>query len=276
MRDALLDLAGRSAMYRIALSRDSSERPPSWADRLLSKPDPLLESILGDMCELARHHRHSGEDARNNPLWSLLELQWAYDEAYESGRRVEVTDLSPLAIYECMARSNVLVWQGWEISVGEVHETTDDYGCPAFESRIHVRAPGLVRGREFEGATRATARALYLHMAGCQFEGEDLLGEDEPHPAEGGALSGYQRYADDECEPGGAETAGRRGCGYVCSAKHPAAMEQFRQLAAADRSAWEAAFDVHGRYYDSVSGFWASRAAELRVAETGDWVPAYE
>jgi hypothetical protein len=294
MRDVLIDLAIRSAQLRIA--RRYGDWPAYDSAEWYRGDNPLVKldtSIRTDMQELGIRLRNTGEDARSNPLFGLAEHAYSYEVGFESKRRVNVADLTPLAIFECLSRENILLWEGWNIEVGGSYETEDEYGGPCFESRIWVQSP--IEGAElrmFGGVSKTTARSIYTHMAGRPFEGIDVLGHDTPHPCLGvpswaigddgsvdtGALDGDRAGGG---EAGGAleehdENAGGGGCGYTCSAEHDDAMDAHQALADTDRAAWLARFDAKGRYFDEKTGFWASLNGEFRVRETGEWVPAYE
>lgn len=295
MRAVLLDLAIRSALLRVG--RKSGDCPPYGSVEWDRGDHPLVildKSISADMRELGERLRDTGEDARTNPLFTSLEHPFSYEVAFETRRRVTVVELSPLAVFECMSRSNILLWQGWNIEVGGSYETQDDYGCPCFEERIWVQSP--VEGadlRMFGGVSKHTARRIYAHMAGSKFDGVDTLGYDLPHPCEGVPSWAVREDGSVDVDalnggrPGGGEARGQRaagddenagggGCGYKCSAEHDDAMDAHHALAETDRAAWLARFDANGRYFDAQTGFWASLNGEFRVSETGLWVAAYD
>ena len=295
MRDVLLDLALRSAQLRIG--RKSGDCPPYGSPEWEKGEHPMVKldrSIVADMRALGERLRDSGEDARTNPLFASIDSACAYESVFEAGRRVTIVDLTPLAIYECLSRENILLWENWIVEVGEAYETEDGYGCPCFEARISVRSSATDADQAtFSGVSKKTARLIYAHMAGSEFAGRDTLGFDLPHPAEGvpswairddGSVDidaldasppsgGAPR---DRCPDGTDVDAGAGGCGYTCSAEHRDAMEAHHELAETDRAAWLARFDANGRYYDEKTGFWASLNGEFRVHETGEWEPAYE
>ena len=295
MRAVLLELAIRSALLRVG--RKSGDCPLDGSAEWRRGEHPLMQldkSISADMRELGVRLRNTGEDARTNPLFELIEDPGAYETGFETKRRVAILELTPLGIFECMSRSNILLWRGWNIEVGGSYETQDDYGCPCFEERIWVQSP--VGGAElmmFGGVSKTTARMIYTHMAGSSFDGVDTLGFDRLHP-DGGVPSWAIREdgsvdvdALNGDRPGGGEGRGKRaagedenaaggGCGYTCSPEHHDAMEAHQALANTDRAAWLARFDTNGRYFDVLTGFWASLDGEFRVRETGEWVPAYE
>ncbi|MGF6996826.1 hypothetical protein [Paraburkholderia sp. GAS32] len=67
-------------------------------------------------------------------------------------------------------------------------------------------------------------------------------------------------------------------CGYTCSAEpgHKEAMNARRAEAEADDDKWRSTFDENGRYLDPVTGFWESLNAEFYLANTQEWVSAYD
>lgn len=74
------------------------------------------------------------------------------------------------------------------------------------------------------------------------------------------------------------EEGAKMSCGYTCGADpaHRPTMQERHALAHANRSAWLATFDAHGRYVDSTTGFWESLNGEMYVCESNEWVPAYD
>jgi hypothetical protein len=294
LRGVLLDLAIRSALLRIG--RKYGDCPPYGSPEWEKGEHPLVKldlSITADMRALGARLRDTGEDARANPLFASIDNACAYEVVFESQRRVTIVDLTPLAVYECLLRDNILVWQDWSVEVGEAFETEDGYGSPCFESRISVTSP--IAGAEvatFSGVSKATARLIYTHMAGGRFDGVDTLGYDLPHPAEGvpswairpdgsvdsDALESRWPRGDarEDCPDGEDLSAPAGGCGYTCAASYEEVVDAHHALAESDRPAWLARFDAKGRYYDEKTGFWASLNGEFRVRETGEWVPADE
>lgn len=173
--DILLDLACRSALLRVLRGPCSQDQTPEY--------QALEASVLGDMHRLGREHQKAGLDARTSPFWILLEHKRRYVDTYERRRRVTPDVLTPQSIYDALAKRNTITWHGWEIEVGGNRETTDDYGCPAWEARIWVESPQKTYA-EFNGVCRDTARELYVHLVGHPFEGDCKLGDDPPHAAE--------------------------------------------------------------------------------------------
>lgn len=191
--ELLLDIAALSAELRIrnalglAPSRKDSE---AWGKR--DHPYIRLnDEILRRMGELGRICRDSNADIRTSAFWPLLAFQDVYVERYEYRRKVKLQELSPSAIYQGLSRGNKLLWNGWEIYLGSSRETTDDLGQPAWEPRVWISHPSKEVAM-LSGISRATARAVYLHITGAPFAGDDGLGDNPPHAAEGGV---------DYCEP---------------------------------------------------------------------------
>jgi hypothetical protein len=144
----------------------------------------LNDSLLEAMRRLGQKAQRGGVDARDSAYWTLLEHQDAYTEGYETGRVVELDSLSPQLLYDRLCVGNVSRWREWSVQVGASREVTDDYGQPAWESRIWVYSPDGELAM-FSGIYKSTAREIYRHIVGCAYVGPCTLGDDPPHPAEG-------------------------------------------------------------------------------------------
>jgi len=189
---ALLDLSAQSALLRAYKAGENGQHVPVTSNRSTAfiamsqnKVAELERCVRGGMAKLARFMRETGQDARDcTGWWNLLEEKDSYVEPFEHNRRVDVDELTPLAIYTCITRSNKLVWQGWTVFLGGSREVTDDFGMPAWERRVWVCSPaGEVE--LFGAKTKETARAIYRHIVGKDFDGDDQLGFDPLHPAGG-------------------------------------------------------------------------------------------
>lgn len=155
----------------------------------------LNDGVRMDMERLGREFRDSGDDLRTHPIWSVLEFQDCYLEAFEQDRKVLLQDLTPRAIYECLTCKNRLLWNGWEVQVGEADEITDGYGLPAWEHLVCVVAPDKAT-EAFSGLWKHTARSIYQHMTGRAFEGDDTLGHDPRHRYEPNYGIDHDPYAE--------------------------------------------------------------------------------
>jgi hypothetical protein len=168
-----------------------------------------------------------------------------------------------MAIYRSLSNGNHLVWKGWEIYVGGSREVTDDYGCPAWESRIWLQPPSGELTM-VSGISREQARAIYRRVTGVAFSGVDTLGHDDPHPAEKLSVDDIVEY----------ETA--QGRGLIASSRCDEHWQKFETLAIEDPAACLALFDSNGRYLDTATGFWVSLHAEYLNRDTGSWGRAHE
>ena len=180
----LLELATQSAMLRVykAIGFTDYENKDRW-----DRAHPffkLCDEINHGMSSLGRLFRNSGLDARSTAFWPLLEQKWLYEEQFERNRRVTIDNLSPKSIHDCLGKGNTVQYESWKIEVGGCREVTDDYGQPAFESRIWVSNANDKTPIMFSGVSKQTALEIYKHITGSQLDGVDTLGEDDPHPAE--------------------------------------------------------------------------------------------
>lgn len=184
MSALLLEIATKSAMLRVyeAIGFTDHENKDRW-DR--SHPYwKLNDEIAKKMDSMGLIFRNSGRDARTSAYWPLLEHKWFYNEQFERNRRVTVDILTPKSIHDCLDKGNTVQYISWKIEVGGCREVTGDYGEPAFESRIWVSNANDKTPVMFSGRSKQTARKIYKHIMGSQFDGVDTLGEDAPHPAE--------------------------------------------------------------------------------------------
>ncbi|MFP3637896.1 hypothetical protein [Paraburkholderia sp. SIMBA_054] len=213
VRSILLDLAARSALYRISGKLDAG--PSYLSEGWCTRTHPLIvlsDGIREDVEMLARRCREAGDDARHSPIFTLIEHQHAYAEAYERGRRVALEELTPRAIRDGIGRSNTLTWNGWVIEVTGECETDDDYGMPCWTSVVDVTIQGSADApATFVDTGRETAHRIYRHMTGKSFEGDDALAVDDPYAeSHAEALSDGAESAHD------ADNADGGACGYVC------------------------------------------------------------
>lgn len=250
-RATLLDLACRSALWRISWTRNGRLEAPAVSH---------LEALANDMEELGRAAREAGVDVRDNPIWESLECQEAYRAAFDRNRRISVTHLTPMAIYDALCRGSQLCYLDWVITVGGSREVTGDYGESAWEARVWLRVPSAEALEEYSGITRSLARTLFRRIVGRDFEFVDTLGIDSPHPAEGYSLVEVLDHLERE---------GR--LQLVASEEQGPRWEAFAKLSVEDPPACLALFDRHGRYRELQSGFWASLRCERYDEATDRW-----
>jgi hypothetical protein len=181
----LLDLAIRSARLRLYKKIGYGPSLASdWGDR--THPFCVLnDSILYEMEYLGKQLRNSGSDIRSSYFYPLLEHKDRYEYEFEWGRLVWPAHLTPKLIYECLCLQNTIIWNGWKVVVHEADEVTDDYGQPAWESRIEV-INSKKESVDFSGIKKETARIVYTHITGLSTDARvDGIGYDKPHPLEG-------------------------------------------------------------------------------------------
>jgi hypothetical protein len=172
---SVLDLVQRSAELRLL--------------RAIHGPSSVLVFALGKfiaegMKSIGKLHRREDPSLLASPFWKLLECQDAYREAYERGREVGATELTPQTIYTSLVNGNTLVFGTSKVIVGGRREVTDDYGLPAFERRVWVSCEKKPI-KLLSGITKATARAAYEEIVGSSFTGVCTLGRDPLHPYDG-------------------------------------------------------------------------------------------
>jgi hypothetical protein len=280
MLGTLIDLALRSATLRL-WSR-IGYRPHNDSPEARNRTHPwyvLNDGVLNDMERLGKHCRNGGTDLRATALWPIFEHQDAYEAKFEFRRLVTPEPLTPATIYECLDRGNNVLWHGWEIQVGSSRVVVDDFGQDTWESRIWVESPDKAFS-EFSGISKRTARALYEYVTGHAFAGEDTLGYDRPHPAEG--VPWWMINEDGSVdEPNLAAHVHDKDCSVIIpfGLTYDTVSEgrrEFLQLASADRTAWLGQFDEDGRYLARDTGFWASLNGECYDPATHTWESAYD
>ncbi|VWC82760.1 hypothetical protein BLA39750_01326 [Burkholderia lata] len=250
-RATLLDLACRSALWRISWTSDG---------RLELPKDCHVSALAADMEQLGRAAREAGVDVRDSPFWVSLECHEAYRAAFDRNRQIFVKHLTPMAIFDSLCRGSKLCYFGWVVTVGGSREVTGDYGESAWETRVWLRVPGAEALEEYSGISRSLARTLYRRIVGRDFEFVDTLGIDGPHPAEGHSLDEVLDHMEWEGT-----------LPLVASEEQGPRWEAFAKLSVEDPSACLALFDRYGRYRELQSGFWASLRCERYDEATGQW-----
>lgn len=178
----LIDLACSSALLQI-LHTINKTSAGAFNDMvfLSDRFFPLLNTLETDMRLLGMRHHHGLDDIRLSPYWDIFECKKSILEGYEQNRRVVLKELTPMCIYDCMIKGNLLAYGDWAVVVGGSREVTETEGKPAYEARIWLSPP---RGEliEFSSITRTCARDIYATIMGEPFNGVDTLGDDPQSP----------------------------------------------------------------------------------------------
>lgn len=145
----------------------------------------INDSVLHAMESLGRQCQDADIDIRNSAFWPLLEFQHIWEQWYEAGRVVHVTELTPLTIYQRLSVDNFIFWNGWSIWNGPAGEMEDDYLQPIWDSPVYVQHQGC-ECKEFAPLSKQLARYIYERLTGLVAPDPetDGLGYDPPHPAE--------------------------------------------------------------------------------------------
>lgn len=184
--DLLLDLVALSEQLRMQSSLGFAQRRED-DDAWRELPPPcvrLIDEILKKMSKLGRLCRDGNVDARESALWPLLAFQEIYVEKYEFRRPITLDELTPSAIYQCLLRGNKVLWNGWEVYLGSSRRITNDLGKPIWEPRVWITSPKK-DVKMLSGISIDTARAIYRHIKGEPYAGDDGLDDDLSHEKQG-------------------------------------------------------------------------------------------
>lgn len=163
-----------------------SEKWGTIDEHWLDRNHPYLQACdeARELCvELGRFCLANGLDPSASPLVENLHFKSCFFEAFDIGRVVICSELTPSVIHNAVEKQNVLQWQGWTITAGKLDFSTDDYGLDQYirpliakhesgESEFTLWMAGHAKNR---------AREAYEQITGSAFAGEDVLGEDDRH-----------------------------------------------------------------------------------------------
>ncbi len=171
-------------------SDDPESRSETWGtieEHRFDRNHPYLKSCdkartlaeeLGAFCRL------QGIDPRESGLIKGLYFKGHFEEMFEAGREVKCDVLSPTVIHDAVAKRNVLHWDGWYITAGNLAYADDAYGLVKYCRPLVATREGEEVILWMPGQHKERARQAFHMLTGTSYQGFDELGEDLPHPAE--------------------------------------------------------------------------------------------
>jgi hypothetical protein len=182
----LLDAVYQSARLRFirAIDRNASVHVSFGEAARRHYYDALADArkALNSLAKFCRDNRLSMLD---QPLFELCELQAYAADAYESGRKFEVDQITSVLLYEVGIKGWSLYYQDWIIKRGRLTEMDDHYGLPTYGHPLLLsRKDGFKYRLDMPWLRVQRAREAYYLITGQVCIGDDGLGADPEHPAE--------------------------------------------------------------------------------------------
>ena len=180
-----------------------SEKWGTTEEHRFDRNHPYLQACdeARELCvELGRYCRVNGFDPCASPLVDNLHFKGFFFDAFEKGREVICSELTPFAIHEAVEKKNVLRWEGWTVTAGPQDFSTDDYGLDQYiqpliakhESGEHALSLWMA------GHPKDRAREAYRRITGSAFAGDDTLGIDDRHWCEPSICEFDDAQSDDD------------------------------------------------------------------------------
>lgn len=182
----LLDAVYQSARLRFirAIDRNASVHV-SFGEAARRHYYDALADARKALNSLAQFCRDNHLSMLDQPLFQLCELQAYAVDAYESGRKFEVDQITPVLLYEVGVKGWSLYYQDWTIKRGRLTEMDDHYGLPTYGHPLLLsRKDGFKHRLDMPWLRVERAREAYCLITGQACIGDDGLGVDLEHPAE--------------------------------------------------------------------------------------------
>jgi hypothetical protein len=166
-----------------------SERWGTVTEHQFDRNHPYLQASdeARELCvALGRFCREFNLDPSESPLVKNLHFKSLFEKEFELGRVVISTELTPVVLHDAVEKRNILHWEGWIITAGELDFSTDAYGLDEYIRPLiakHESGEPEIK-LWMAGQSKDRAREAYRQITGSEFTGEDGLGPDPRHMCE--------------------------------------------------------------------------------------------